>query len=209
MTCQSWLIYMVLVLVATATPGPAVFYVMTTSVFHGWKKALYAAAGNITGLLCLGVLAVTGLGAIIQTSQTAFTVIKYVGAAYLVYLGIRLFRTKSTHEPEEYNKGCTASFSAVRTFIHAYGVAMSNPKAIIFLTALFPQFIDTASPVVPQFSILISTLMVMSFLFLMTYAALTHNARNLLTNPGRMEYFNRATGSVFIGFGLLLATSQH
>lgn len=92
--------------------------------------------------------------------------------------------------------------------MHAYGVAMSNPKAIIFLTALFPQFIDTANPVAPQFSILISTLMVMSFLFLMTYAALTHNARNLLTHPDRMKYFNRATGSVFIGFGVLLAASQ-
>jgi homoserine/homoserine lactone efflux protein len=209
MTLQSWLIYMALVLVATATPGPAVFYVMTTSILHGWKKALYAALGNITGLFCLGVLAVTGLGAIIQTSQTAFTCVKYIGAAYLVYLGIRLFMTKNGQGSELHNEKCTAEFSAVRTFIHAFGVAMSNPKAIVFLTALFPQFIDTANPVGPQFVILISTLMVMSFLFLLTYAILTHNARNLLSNPDRMEKFNRATGSVFIGFGVLLATSQH
>lgn len=208
MTLQSWLIYVVLVFVATATPGPAVFYIMTISMLHGWKRALFAALGNITGLLCLGVFAVTGLGAIIQTSQTAFTVIKYAGAAYLVYLGIRMCLTRTVHAAEDYQKGGTTDFSAIRTFMHAYGVAMSNPKAIIFLTALFPQFIDTANPVAPQFSILISTLMVMSFLFLMTYAALTHNARNLLTHPDRMKYFNRATGSVFIGFGVLLAASQ-
>ncbi len=209
MTFQSWLIYIVLVFVATATPGPAVFYIMTTSILHGWVRAVYAASGNITGLLCLGVLAVTGLGAIIQTSQTAFAVVKYIGAVYLVYLGIRLCLTRSVHDAEDYNKVGTTDFSAVRTFIHAYGIAMSNPKAIVFLTALFPQFIDTANPVVPQFSILISTLMAMSFLFLMTYAALTHNARNLLVNPSRMKYFNRANCSIFIGFGVLLATSQH
>jgi len=86
MTIQSWLMYLTLVIVATATPGPAVLFIITNSTLHGWRKAVFAAFGNIFGLFCLGIIAVTGLGTILKTSEIMFNIIKYAGAAYLIYL---------------------------------------------------------------------------------------------------------------------------
>ena len=79
MTIESWMIYFALVIVATATPGPAVLFIITNSTLHGWKKAIYAALGNIIGLFCLGIIAITGLGTILNTSVTLFNIIKYAG----------------------------------------------------------------------------------------------------------------------------------
>ena len=95
MTIQSWLMYLTLVFVATATPGPAVLFIMTNSTMHGWRKASFAALGNIIGLFCLGIIAVTGLGTILKTSEIIFNIIKYAGAAYLVYLGLKLIFQKN------------------------------------------------------------------------------------------------------------------
>lgn len=79
MTIQSWVMYLALVTVATATPEPAVLFIMTNSTLHGWQKASFAALGNIVGLLCLGILTVTGLGTILKTSELIFIIIKYAG----------------------------------------------------------------------------------------------------------------------------------
>ena len=96
MTIQSWLIYLTLVFIATSTPGPAVVFIMTNSALHGWKKAVFAAFGNIVGLLFLGVIAISGLGTILKTSVIVFSVLKYAGAAYLVYMGIKMILQKSS-----------------------------------------------------------------------------------------------------------------
>jgi threonine/homoserine/homoserine lactone efflux protein len=208
MDFHAWLIYLTFVLVATATPGPAIFYVMTRATMYGWRRAGFAALGNITGLFCLGVMAVTGLGAVIKTSEMAFNIIKYFGAAYLVFLGLKLIFQRVAGDIETSGPHDPADFSARIIFFQAFGVAMSNPKAIVFLTALFPQFIVVSKPLLPQFAILITTLMALSFLFLMLYAFLTHNARSWLTRPGRVRFFNRLSGSAFVCFGLLLAFSS-
>ncbi|MCK5069529.1 MAG: LysE family translocator, partial [Desulfocapsa sp.] len=97
MTIESWLLYLILVLAATATPGPAILFIISSSTLYGWKKASYAALGNITGLVLLGIVAITGLGTLLETSVTVFNIIKYAGAAYLVYLGLKLiFKKHST-----------------------------------------------------------------------------------------------------------------
>lgn len=209
MTTQSWLIYLSLVFVATSTPGPAVFFIMTHSTLYGWRKATFAALGNIAGLLCLGVIAVTGLGTILQTSEIVFKFIKYAGAAYLVYLGIKLFMQKEVDFSAMNNLGVSKDISALKIFVQALGVAVSNPKAIVFLTALFPQFININEALIPQFSVLITVLMVFSFSFLMSYALLAHKIKAWLTRPNRVKVFYRTSGSVFVGFGLLLAASSN
>ena len=209
MTIQSWLMYLTLVTVATATPGPAVLFIMTNSTLHGWQKASFAALGNIIGLLCLGILAVTGLGTIIKTSELIFNIIKYAGAAYLIYLGLKLLFQKNLDLNPINNQLVSNDISSFIIFFQAFGVAMSNPKAIVFLTALFPQFININDALIPQFSMLILTLMIFSFSFLMIYALLAHNAKIWLAKPNRINVVNRTSGSVFIGFGLLLATSSN
>ena len=209
MTMQSWLIYLGLVLVATSTPGPAVLFIVTKSTFYGWKKAVFSALGNISGLFCLGVVAVTGLGALLKTSEMVFNLVKYAGAAYLVYLGLKMLANKGKGLSFENHGLIPEKFSPAKIFLQAFAVAVSNPKAIVFLTALFPQFINVQAPVAPQFAMLISVLMAFSFTFLMLYAILASTARNWLAKPGRTNVFNRAGGSLFIGFGLLLATSSN
>ena len=209
MTPQLWLMYLTLVIIATATPGPAVFFIMTNSSLHGWRKATYAALGNIVGLLCLGIIAVTGLGTILKTSEVIFNIIKYIGAAYLIYLGLKLFFQKTPDFREIQHELVPTNISSKRIFLQALGVALSNPKAIIFLTALFPQFINISETLIPQFSILIATLMVFSFSFLMFYALLAHQVKAWLTKPNRIKAFNRTSGTIFISFGLLLANSSN
>jgi threonine/homoserine/homoserine lactone efflux protein len=99
--------------------------------------------------------------------------------------------------------------SSMKIFVQAFGVAVSNPKAIVFLTALFPQFLAIDRPLVPQFSLLIATLMLFSFFFLMLYNILAHKAKGWLAKPNRIKGVSRVSGSIFVGFGLLLAASSN
>jgi len=209
MTSHAWIIYLTLVFFATATPGPAILYIMTTSTLHGARICVYAALGNITGLFILGVIAVTGLGTLLSTSVLIFNLVKYAGAAYLIYLGIRLTLQKNHDFSAVENRRSHKSASPKKIFFQALGIALGNLKAIVFLTALFPQFIRVDNALIAQFTVLIATLMLSSFFFLMAYARLAATARAWIGAPGRLKMFNRAGGSVFIGFGLLLAASTN
>jgi threonine/homoserine/homoserine lactone efflux protein len=209
MTLQAWLIYLTLVTVATATPGPAVLFIMTNSTIHGWRKAAFAALGNIIGLFCLGLLAVTGLGTVIKTSEIVFSIIKYAGAAYLSYLGLKMIFQKNLNFDATNSRLVPKGVSSNKIFFQAFGVAMSNPKAIVFLTALFPQFVNIDKVLLPQFSMLIAVLMIFSFSFLMLYAVLADSARTWFNQPNRVNIVNRTSGSIFIGFGILLAASSN
>jgi homoserine/homoserine lactone efflux protein len=209
MTLQSWLMYLTLVFIATSTPGPAVLFIMTNSTLHGWRKAVFAALGNIVGLFCLGIIAVTGLGTILKTSEVIFNIVRYAGAAYLVYLGLKLIFQKSFDFTTMKTEIDSTDVSAHKIFFQALGVALSNPKAIVFLTALFPQFVNTNEALIPQFSMLIATLMIFSFTFLMSYALLAHKVKAWLTNTNRIKAFNCTSGSIFVGLGVLLATSSN
>lgn len=209
MTIQSWLMYLMLVIVATSTPGPAVLFIMTNSTLYGWQKATFSALGNITGLFCMGILTVAGLGAILNASEIIFNVVKYFGAAYLIYLGIKLFFQKGPDFQSAQSNLIAANVPSIKIFFQAFGVAVSNPKAIVFLTALFPQFLNINEPLIPQFVILISTLMTLSFTFLMFYALMAHKVKTWLSKSSRVKFVSRTSGVIFIGFGVLLATSSN
>jgi homoserine/homoserine lactone efflux protein len=209
MTTESWVIYLALVTAATATPGPAVMFIISISALHGRNKAAYAALGNIFGLFSLGIIAITGLGTILNTSVAFFNILKYAGSVYLVYLGLKLIFQKNNSFSPIKNQVIPDAISSQKLFLQAFTVAISNPKAIVFLTALFPQFIHIEGTLIPQFSLLIVTLMSFSFFFLMSYALLAQRIKSWLNRSEKIKTFNRASGSIFIGFGLLLATSSN
>jgi homoserine/homoserine lactone efflux protein len=209
MNIESWIIYLTLVIAATATPGPAVLFIVSSSTLYGWKQATYAALGNVVGLFCAGIIAVAGLGAILNTSVACFNILKYSGAAYLVYLGLKLIFHKNSSFSSFKGQKSLSGIASHRLFFQALFVAMGNPKAIVFLTALLPQFINIEGALLPQFAILIATLMFFSFFFLMLYSLLVQRFKGWLNKSGRRQNFNRASGSVFIGFGLLLAASSN
>jgi homoserine/homoserine lactone efflux protein len=206
MTFETWLLYLIPALIAAGSPGPAVILIMTRSIEYGWKHTIMIPLGNITALLIMSIISVSGLGLVLQTSETAFLAIKIFGAAYLIYMGIRQFINKKSKIVLE-TMNMLGNESKVKLFWEAFGVAISNPKAIIFLGALFPQFINVENPIVPQFSILILTIMTLSVLFLLLYSLLASTVRVWLSKNSRIKYFNRASGTVFCLLGIILGIS--
>ena len=205
---NSIMIYLLLVLIATSTPGPAVVYIVTNSALYGWRKAIFASFGNIVGLLFLGIISITGLSAILTASKLIFDILKYVGALYLVYLGLKMILDNKINSLLKDADQEVPNKTSLKVFINALGIAISNPKAIVFLTALFPQFINTNLEIIPQFSILIGILMFFSFTFLTSYAIMASLARKWFFVRNRIGIVNKAGGFVFVGFGVLMALSS-
>lgn len=209
MTTETLLIYLTLVLAVTSTPGPAVLFIMSNTLSHGWEKSIIIALGNILGLLFVGIISVTGLGIIVQSSEYVFNIIKYAGAMYLIYLGIKLILKKEFTLKNIEDKNLHINISSKKVFLQAFIVAISNPKVIVFLTALFPQFIIIENDLIPQFSILIAIYMFSSFLCLIIYSLLAYRAKNWLNKESRVRVMNKTSGTIFIGFGTLLALSTN
>lgn len=206
MELSTWLIFSGIALTAVLSPGPAVLLSVTTSIRHGFGRSVFSSLGNILGIFMVSGLAALGLGVVLQASVVLFFVLKTAGAIYLIYMGVKLWRNRNN--PFETNGGPVAG-GRRHSFFQGILVALSNPKAVVFFTALFPQFIDVARPVGQQFLILTATFMGLSFLALLLYAKGAHAFRGWLAHPTRARWFNRISGAVFIAFGLgLLRVSR-
>lgn len=207
MSLETWLLYLVAILILTASPGPSSLLCMTKGVTQGFRIGVYTAIGSLTAITIILTLSFTGLGLIITSSELTFNIIKYTGAAYLIYLGIKAILAK---QPDyQLDEGQERQVQApVKHFISGFIVGSSNPKAILFFTALFPQFIDPSAPLLAQYFIFTATFMVMEFSWLAIYALLGAKSSNWLFAKGRAKLFNRITGGVFIGAGTLLSTAS-
>lgn len=208
MEFTTWLLFSAVALVAVISPGPAILLSISNSIRFGISKVVLSSFGNVCGLFLLSTAAIFGLGAILKTSTTLFLIIKIIGAAYLIYLGIRQWRSKTNFFDGAENISDKSSIrikSNKRFFVEGFLIAITNPKAILFFTALFPQFIDMQQALVPQFLIMTFTFMVISFVTLVTYGLLATKAKNWLSTGQRAKWFNRTLGSLFvlIGIGLL------
>jgi threonine/homoserine/homoserine lactone efflux protein len=154
------------------------------------------------------LLSMVGLGTLLAASETFFTVLKWLGAAYLAYLGITSLLSKQSSlavpdSPEP-------KLNARAFFVRGVLVGASNPKALLFFGALFPQFIDPAAPQLPQFLLLGVTFVFFELLWLTTYAFTAARARHWLQEPRRAVHFNRLTGAVFlVAAGLLASTKRN
>jgi len=163
--------------------------------------------GNISGLFIMSALSVAGLSAIILHSSGIFTLVKLLGAAYLVYLGIRLIRYGfNGHVSDNGFKPVSDKLPSQKNlYMQGLFVAFSNPKAIVFTSALFPQFIDPSQAILPQFLILIASFMLLSVACLYAYAYLSTSAHKRLTNAKYPSLVSKAFGLVFIVSGGVLA----
>jgi threonine/homoserine/homoserine lactone efflux protein len=144
-----------------------------------------------------------GLGALLLTSAHVFDVIKYVGAAYLIYLGIKTWRTPDADMNTEGRPDASSAWARFRIGII---VSLSIPKAILFAMAFFPQFIDRAQPLVLQAAILLTTFVIIETAWMIVYAGGGAKVAAWLKKSGRMRWFNRAAGGAFVGAGVLLGT---
>ncbi len=211
MNIENILIFISIAFVATITPGPAIMLVSANSVSYGVQKSIITILGNITGLFLMSLLAILGLSTIILSSAPIFLVVKIVGALYLIYLGIKLWYkgfglTPSVGIQTDKSKAMPKTY---KLYVQGLLIALSNPKAIAFTTALFPQFIDPSLPLTSQFLILIVIFMFLSFSCLLGYAALAAKVRHQPNNQFGQKILSKIFASIFVGSGIALVfTSQ-
>ena len=196
-----WL-FLLICLVATFSPGPAVLLAIKNSASFGFWQSLKGVAGNVAAVMTLASLSAAGLGAIILASDLLFSLIKIIGGLYLTYLGIKAWNSRYTKLALQTDSKSLAS--SKKLFMEAYVVGMSNPKAIAFYTAVFPQFIDLNQAVLPQFCLLAGTFACCSMVGLGFYALATTSISQYLARENINRLFHRLTGGIFIGFGLSL-----
>jgi len=208
MEIETWLLFSSIALVATITPGPAVLLVATHSISYSPFRAMFTILGNISGLFIMSLLSVLGLSAIVLCSTTTFIMIKGIGACYLIYLGIKLWRGGFAQVAVSDNTNMIKKDGNLRLYIHGLMVALSNPKAIAFTTALFPQFINHSVPLIPQFVILVTTFMSYSFICLFFYAKVSARARVRARNTRLEKIISRFFGTLFICSGIGLGASS-
>jgi threonine/homoserine/homoserine lactone efflux protein len=162
--------------------------------------------GCMTSLLAMMCISAAGMGALLHAFPTVFDAMRLAGAAYLAYLGVQGWRSKVA-DAADTTPGAAREMAAPR-LLYRQGmlVAASNPKAILFAAAFFPQFLDPTASTLPQFSILLATFAVIEVSWYLVYALGGHKLSHYLRRASVMRVFNRVTGGVFIGFAALMAT---
>ncbi|MDM9560443.1 MULTISPECIES: LysE family translocator [Bordetella] len=202
MDTQTLLAFVLVAALNIMSPGPAVLLAMRNGASGGWRAVVPSTLGNITGLFLLSAAAMLGLGVLLQTSALAFAMVKVAGACYLIYMGLRHLAGRVRLAPPE--PAAATPRSPLRLYAEALLVAGLNPKPILFFSAFFPQFLDTARPLLPQFFVLTGLFMAISCASLLLYGGLARQARGLLRRPTVVLWLNRAIGAAFVSFGLAL-----
>lgn len=201
MTLHAWLTFLLATAVLLAVPGPTVLMVIGQSLGAGRRRALPLVAGVALGDLTAITLSLAGLGALLAASAAAFASLKWAGAAYLVYLGARLWRA-----PVAADAG--PPLGATAAFRQAYVVTTLNPKGTAFFAAFMPQFVSSSAPFLPQAAILTASFVAMASASVLLWASLAGRASSLVRRPAVRRGFNRAGGGVLMGAGVALALKR-
>ncbi|MEA1674249.1 LysE family translocator [Nitrospirillum sp. BR 11163] len=196
----------------SATPGPNMLFAMGIGLRHGVRAAAWAGAGMCLALGAMAALSAVGMAALLQASSTAFMVVKVLGVAYLLYLGVQAWRAdpketlRAEADAEQQGEAVRpADARAHRLLLRGLLVCGSNPKALIFMAAFFPQFIDAALPLTAQLVLLTVLMVVIEFGWILTYAIGGQTLASRLQTPKAARQLNRLTGGLLIGAGGILA----
>lgn len=186
------------------SPGPAVLLAVSNGLTSGMKAVYISSLANITGLAVLSIASILGLGLILKTSAVLFLILKVIGAIYFIYLGIKFIRQNKAISFDENHIDKTKK-SPAAYFREAFFIAVTNPKPILFFTAIFPQFLDTDKALWPQFTLMTLIFLLISFGSLCCYGYLSGKSKRWLNNTSALRWVNRITGGLFIllGLGLL------
>jgi len=205
---DQYLVYLLIVIITVASPGPGVVLTLSNAIRYGIKPTMAAVFGIALGILIIASVSATSLGLLLATSAFAFMVIKFIGAAYLVYLGIKLWRSPAIKL--EVNKGNVKDQAPLygKRFKEGLLVSLLNPKPIFFFMSLFPQFIDPQQSYIFQFTLLTLTFCSVVIVIHTFYAFGANAIKSWLLSSKGSKVVNRVGGSVFILFGFGLASSQ-
>lgn len=211
MTFEAWLLFTIAILVASISPGPNVLIVIINAAKYGRFGAVWTILGNLTCLFGVALLASFGVGAVIATAPTAYAIMKIAGGLYLAWLGFKLIRSSFAAMGElKLDQADTNNEQVSRTalFLEAVAVSASNPKSIIFLSAVFPQFLNTSAPIAPQFMTMFVTIIAIVSIIHGFYAYLSTSLRKRPLSVAFRKWLARLTGTTFIGLGAGVALSK-
>ena len=198
MSLETWAAFAAASAVLLIIPGPTILLVVSYALGQGLRTALPMAAGVALGDFTAMTLSMLGIGALLMASATVFTVLKWIGAAYLIYLGIKLFRAGGTLDA----RPRTERDPAGRMLVHAWLVTALNPKSITFFVAFLPQFIDRGANFPLQMLVFETTFLVLAFLNAFGYALVAARAGRVVSNPRAVGAFNKAGGTLLVGAGI-------
>ena len=216
MAFEMWLGYAVAATVIIIIPGPTILLVIVQSLIHSRRSALPLVLGVTCGDAVAVGLSITGLGALLAASSTLFVLVKWVGAAYLIYLGVSLWRDKGGKIARNAHNARNArnahapppTASPRKLFLHAFFVTTFNPKGIIFFIAFLPQFVNPDSNVSAQLFILAATFVVLGSINASLYAIFADKLKAFLENNKARRWFNRCGGTALVAAGAWAATAQ-
>jgi homoserine/homoserine lactone efflux protein len=219
MSLATWIPFFIATVLISLSPGPGALAAMGAGLAHGFARGQAIAFGLLLGVCTQTAVVGAGLGALLATSETAFAVVKWVGAAYLVWLGVQQWRAPVL--PLEATAVTTASSGAAgqgsglgntqapasrwTLLLRGWGVNALNPKGTVFLLAVLPQFIDAGAPLAPQYLVIAATFGLVECAVMTGYVALASRLQAALRSPQRLRWMNRAMGSLFVAAGTALA----
>ncbi|XPV70510.1 MAG: LysE family translocator [Halarcobacter sp.] len=204
MNLDTLLVYFLVAFFYITSPGPAIVLAIVNGIRTDMRTVAITSFANILGLFILSTASILGLGAILTTSATLFMIVKIIGAFYLIYLGFKFIRNNGIINIEDVNEEKNKKTKKVY-FFESFILAITNPKPILFFTAIFPQFLDLNSSITIQFFIMTGIFLIISFSSLCTYGYLSKRSKAYLTDKNRMNLINKLTGGLFffMGFALL------
>ncbi|MCO7726883.1 LysE family translocator [Brucella intermedia] len=204
MSFEVWLAFSAASIVLLIIPGPTVLLVVSYALGQGWKAAFPMAVGVALGDFTAMTLSMLGVGALLAASATVFTAVKWAGAAYLVWLGTKLFRAGGAFQASALHD----KVHPMRMLVHAWLVTALNPKSITFFVAFLPQFLSPHRDFLTQMLVFESTFLALAFLNAFAYALLATRARRFFSSERALGIFNRAGGTLLIGAGVATASMR-
>jgi len=210
MELNTWFLYAAIMLAATVTPGPNALLVVVNTLSDKGRGALYTIFGILVALFTIALASALGVGAVLEAAPSVFSVMKLAGGIYLAWLGIKLirssFRAVSAIDIDETaNSGKANDKSAGEMILQAILTSYSNPKSILFFSAVFSAFLDTSAPVVEQFAQMFVTNIFIVTSIYGVYAYIASRMRNRLLSSSARRWMSRVSGFSFLGFGAALA----
>lgn len=201
--------FSITVFVASIIPGPSMLLALTHGMRYGARRAMASALGNVAVTMVQALVSIVGLGTVLLASETVFLAIKWAGAAYLVYMGVSILIAPGpgiSGQPLEENG--RAGVPLRKLFFQSAMVTAGNPKAIVFFTAVFPQFIHTGSDYLVQCGLMLSVMAVIAFACFMLYAVGGQKIVSVFARAWVGRWIKRLIGGGFIGAGIGLAASR-
>lgn len=203
MNIETWVLYLFAIVLIGISPGPIAMLSMSHGIHFGKTRSIATGLGSVSAALILMMASAAGLGALISASEYGFSILKWCGAAYLIFLGSKLLLTKSQTQGLEVPQG-KGTGTPKQLFKEAFLVGISNPKDLLFFAALFPQFIDISAPQAPQLAILALTWAFVDFSFVMLYASMANVLAPSLKASNKLHWFDRSSGGVFLVLAAIL-----